>query len=54
MRVGWLDFYDQAISEGWNPRSTMTRIETSIGEVLGPQHREQVMLRLRALRGPKP
>lgn len=45
----WYGFWKDAMSSGWNPGSTVTKIESSVGEVLGPKVREQVSEVLRFL-----
>lgn len=38
----WYGFWKEALSSGWKPGPTVTKIETAVGEVLGPKVREQV------------
>ena len=38
--IDWYGFWKEAMKHGWNPRSTVTKILSSIGEVLGPKVRE--------------
>lgn len=46
MLVDWLDFYDSAVKEGWKLSSIFKRIESSVGDVFGPKHRDEVIKRL--------
>lgn len=41
----WPDFIEEAIRHGWNLGSLRTRIETSTGDVYGPDHRDEVIKR---------
>lgn len=47
--IDWHGFWKEAMENGWNPRSTVTKIATSVGEVLGPEVREGVERSLRFL-----
>lgn len=38
----WLGFWNDAMKAGWNPRSTVTRITTEVGDAFGPKAKEQV------------
>jgi hypothetical protein len=38
----WYGFWKESMESGWNPRSTVTRITTAVGDVFGPKVKEQV------------
>jgi len=39
--VDWFGFWTDSVENGWNPRSTRTKILNCIGEQFGPVVREQ-------------
>jgi hypothetical protein len=39
----WLGFFMESIERGWNPRSTLTKIETACQDVYGKLHSEEVV-----------
>ena len=41
----WPSFIDEAIKCGWNIGSLRTRILSSVGDVHGPHHRDEVLKR---------
>lgn len=45
--VDWADYIDLALKDGHNPQTILSRIESAVGEVYGPQYREEVVLRAR-------
>lgn len=40
--IDWYDFWKESVSSGWNPRSTITKITTAVGDVQGPKIKEKV------------
>ena len=47
MVVDWIDFYDQAIDEGWKSERTLVRIKDSVDDVFGPVTGKRVLKRLK-------
>jgi len=41
----WPDFIEEALKCDWNPHSLRTRIENSVGDVYGPDHKQEVLKR---------
>ena len=41
----WPDFIKEALKCDWNPHSLRTRIETSVGDVYGLDHKNEVLKR---------
>lgn len=41
----WLDFIDEAIRSGWKPGPLRTKISSCVGDVYGPEHRDEVLKR---------
>ena len=39
----WSSFIEDAIKCGWNLGSLRSKIETSTGDVYGPEHRDEVL-----------
>jgi len=45
--IDWIDFIESSIKEGWNLKSTLVKIETSLIDIKGKDYTENVMLRLK-------
>lgn len=45
--IQWLDFYNVAVTDGWNPYSTIAKIENTVLYVMGPEYTEEFMRRLK-------
>ena len=41
----WIDFIEECLKHDWNTGSLRTKIETSVGDVHGPEHREETLKR---------
>ena len=41
----WVEFIESCLKCDWNEGSLRTKIETSVGDVYGPEHRREVMKR---------
>lgn len=47
MCVDWIDFYEEAIKNGWKEKTIYNRIETSTGEIYGSKQKEEILKRLK-------
>lgn len=45
----WLTFFMESLDRGWNPRSTLSKIESACADVYGHKHAEVVVGRLKEL-----
>ena len=45
--VDWIDFYENSIQSGWNPQTTLDRIEYTLIDVKGKEYSNDVLLRLK-------
>lgn len=43
----WPSFMESSIQAGWNPRSTLAKIETACADVYGRKVADEIMFRLR-------
>jgi len=51
MVIDWQDFYRNSFINGEKTDRIMLRIESAVGDCLGPKYREEVMIRLKNLNG---
>ena len=47
--VDWLDFWDDAMKQGWRPDRTLSKLRAVVGDVYGPEWAEEWQKRLLAL-----
>jgi len=47
MVIDWKDYFDSSVESGCNLNTIINRIENAVGDCFGPQHREEVMTRLK-------
>lgn len=48
MDPDWLDFFMESLQKGWNPRSTLTKIQVACEDVYGFEHASIVVDKLKA------
>ena len=49
--VDWVDFMKQSLDHGWKPKGTISKIEETLMDTLGPQHTKEVVSRLKNIMG---
>lgn len=47
MVIDWVDFVQSSLEEGWKIDRTLIKIESAVGDVLGPEEREKVVERIK-------
>lgn len=45
--IDWIEFLESSIKEGWNLKSTLVKIETSLIDIRGKEYTDDVVLRLK-------
>jgi len=46
MMVSWTHFYDASVKHKWKYKTTRERVSTSVGDIYGPEYRDEVIKRL--------
>ncbi len=44
--IDWMDFYNQAMKEGWKPNRTLVKIKDSVEDVFGTEYANEVIKRI--------
>lgn len=45
--VDWIEYYKSALSSGMSPDRILTRIDSEVSDVYGPEYRDEVIKRLK-------
>jgi len=45
--IDWIDFYEDSLSYGWNPRTTLSKIEVALFDTHGKLYSQEVIDRLK-------
>jgi len=43
----WIDFLESSVHRKWNLKSTIVKIDQACFEVYGPEHRDNVIIRIK-------
>lgn len=45
--IDWFDFYESSIKGGWKPNTAITKIQSSVGDILGEKEGNEIIKRLK-------
>ncbi len=45
--IDWINFYEDSIKDGWNPRTTLSKIEVALIDSCGKVYSSEVITRLK-------
>lgn len=46
-----MDFLQQSLDHGWNPKSTLSKIEEALLDIKGPEYTQEVLNKSKQLMG---
>jgi hypothetical protein len=46
MVIDWIRYYEDSLKSGWSYKTLRLRLDTTLGDVYGSEHRDQVLERL--------
>jgi len=46
MVVDWIRYYEDSLKSGWSYKTLRLRLDSALGDVYGPKHRDEVLKRL--------
>lgn len=49
--IDWMDFLQQSLDHGWNPKSTLSKIEEALLDIKGPEYTQEVLNKSKQLMG---
>lgn len=49
MVIDWLNFFEETRKHNWNPKTTLSKIEASIGDVYGREVKEEIVEKLKLI-----
>lgn len=47
MLIDWIDFYEKSLKCNWKIKSTISKIEVTLLDVMGKEHSDEVITRLK-------
>ena len=45
--IDWINFYEDSLKDGWNPRTTLSKIEVALFDSCGKVYSSEVITRLK-------